>query len=198
MARSRFDKVSFFYDFVEKFLLKDYQGSLEIFDEHLTIQPHDVLLEIGGGTGLISKALKTKTKNITVIDLSRKMLWKVQDPALTVLQANGTHLPFHEKSVDIAYFVNTLHHIPKPDQKLVLQETFRVLKEPGTIFIIEVWYPDTFTVRLFTKFEDFLVGKADHISPEQLTTILQDIGFQNVKTFYPKKHSWKYVAMAMK
>ena len=41
MARSRFDKVSFFYDFVEKFLLKDYQGSLEIFDEHLTIQPHD-------------------------------------------------------------------------------------------------------------------------------------------------------------
>ena len=198
MTNVTFDKVSLLYDFVEKYLLRDYQGSLEILDKYLEIKNHDKLIDIGGGTGYIAKALRRKTDDVTIIDPARRMLQKVNDPSVFVIQAEGALLPFQYSLFDLGYFINTLHHIHESKQKQVLEETFRILKNQGRLFIIEVWHPDKFSVKLFTKFEDFTVGKAYHISPDKLTSLLQDVGFHDVTTFFPKKHNWKYVAMAIK
>ena len=66
MATMSFDKVSFLYDFVENHIFKDYPGSLDIIDAYLPLDKDDKIIDIGGGTGFISKAIFKKIKRLAL------------------------------------------------------------------------------------------------------------------------------------
>ncbi len=198
MKQVSFDRVSFCYDFIEKYILKDYQGSIYLMNNYLSLHKSFSVIDIGGGTGFFSKEIIEKVNKIVVVDPSYKMLKKIRNPNISMVQGDGGFLSVKNESFDLAIIVNVLHHVHKKDQKKVLAETFRVLKKKGSVFIIEVFFPMTFWNKLFCRFENFTVGKTYHLSAEMLKSYLKDVGFRKVTMTYPKDHSWKYVAVAMK
>ncbi len=200
MTRASFDKTAMLYNFVEKHVWEDYTSACDIIDEYLTLEPEEKIIDVGGGTGLIAKVLRSKKQNddIMVIDLSHSMLQKVKDPTVSVVQGDVTKFPLKDETFTLAILVNTVHHIDEAEQQIALREVFRILKKQGRLFIIEIWYPNTFLSNLFIKIEKILVGKTHHITADKMQIAIQDAGFHHVKVFFPKKYPSRYVTIAIK
>jgi len=200
MTRASFDKTAMLYNFVEKHVWEDYTSACDIIDEYLALEPEEKIIDVGGGTGLIAKVLRSKKQNddIMVIDLSRSMLQKVKDPTLSVVQGDVTAFPLKDETFTLAILVNTVHHIYETKQQAALQEVFRILKKQGRIFIIEISHPNTFFSNLFIKIEKILVGKTHHLTADRMQLTIQDAGFHELKVFFPKKYPSRYVTTAIK
>ncbi len=198
MTNLSFDRVSFFYDFIEKYILKDYQGSMDLINRYLSLNKNYRVIDVGGGTGFFSKAIIEKVSEAVVVDPSHKMLKKIRNPNISVIQGDGSFLSVKDETFDLALLVNVLHHIHRNKQKEFLAEAFRTLKKNGRLFIIEVFFPKTFFNRLFCTLENLAVGKTYHLPADKLESYLKDVGFTRVAMTYPKEHSWKYVALGTK
>lgn len=198
MTNLSFDRVSFFYDFIEKYILKDYQGSMDLTNRYLSLNKNYRVIDVGGGTGFFSQAIIEKVSEAVVVDPSYKMLKKIRNPNISVIQGDGSFLSVKDETFDLAVLVNVLHHIHRNKQKEVLAEVFRTLKKNGRLFIIEVFFPKTFFNRLFCTLENLAVGKTYHLPADKLKSYLKDVGFTRVAMTYPKEHSWKYVALGTK
>lgn len=200
MTRASFDKTAMLYNFVEKHIWEDYSSACFIINEYLTLEPEEKIIDVGGGTGLIGKVLRSKKQNddIMVIDLSRSMLQKVKDPTLSVVQGDVTAFPLKDETFTLAILVNTVHHIYETKQRVALREVFRILKKQGRIFIIEICHPNTFLSNLFIKIEKILVGKTHHLTADKMQLAIQDVGFHEIKVFFPKKYPYRYVTTAIK
>jgi len=200
MSRASFDKTAILYNFLEKYIWEDYTIICDIIDEYLTFQPEEKIIDVGGGTGLIAKVLRSKKQNddIMVIDLSRSMLQKVKDTTLSVVQGNVTTIPLRDETFTLAILINTIHHIDETKQQAVMREVFRILKKQGRIFIIEISHPNTFFSNLFIKIEKILVGKTYHLTTDKMQRITQEAGFHEIKVFSPKKYPYRYVTTAVK
>jgi ubiquinone/menaquinone biosynthesis C-methylase UbiE len=200
MSRASFDKISMLYNFVEKHIWEDYTSACDIINEYLNLEPEEKIIDVGGGTGLISKVLRSKKLNddIMVIDLSRSMLQKVKDPTLSIVQGDVTTFPLRDEVFTLAVLVNTIHHISEIKQQVVLQEIFRILKKQGRIFILEISHPNTFFSNLFIKTEKILVGKTYHLTADKMEHEVQNAGFHEIKVFFPKKYPYRYVTTAIK
>ena len=198
MTNVSFDRVSFFYDFVEKYILKDYQGSMDLINRYLSLDKNYRVIDVGGGTGFFSQEIIEKVSEAVVVDPSHKMLLKVKNPRISVIQGDGGFLSVKDESFDLAILVNVLHHIHRDEQKGILAEVLRVLKRNGRVFIIEVFFPKSFFNKLFCTLENITVGKTYHLSADELTSHLKDVGFTKVTMRYPEEHSWKYVALGTK
>lgn len=198
MTNLSFDRVSFFYDFIERYILKDYQGSMDLINRYSILNKNYRIIDVGGGTGFFSKAIIEKVSEAVVVDPSYKMLKKIRNPVISVIQGEGNFLSVKNEIFDLAVLVNVLHHINRNKQKEVLAEVFRILKKNGRVFIIEVFSPKMFFNKLFCALENLTVGKTYHISPDKLESHLKDVEFTEVTMVYPKEHSWKYVALGIK
>jgi ubiquinone/menaquinone biosynthesis C-methylase UbiE len=200
MTRASFDKTALLYNFVEKHIWEDYSSACNLINEYLTLGQHEIIIDVGGGTGLIAKVLRKMTyhSEIVVFDLSRGMLQKVHDPTLSLIQGDVTVFPLKNESFTLAIMINTIHHIPGTKQQLALQEVFRILKKQGRIFIIDIWFPNTFLSNVFVKMEKLLVGKTTHLTSEAMKQAVQDAGFRDINVFFSKKNQYRYVTIAKK
>jgi len=70
MKHVSFDRVSFCYDFIEKYILKDYQGSMDLMNRYLSLHKNFSVIDIGGGTGFFSKEIIEKINKVVVVDPS--------------------------------------------------------------------------------------------------------------------------------
>lgn len=90
------------------------------------------ILEIGCGTGRVSKIFATSGFHVTGIDPSRNMLDIVTNKSKSEgwnfngVEADARHLPFDNDSFDLVYCVNVLHLIK--DWHKALSEIIRVSK----------------------------------------------------------------------
>jgi ubiquinone/menaquinone biosynthesis C-methylase UbiE len=200
MTRASFDKTALLYDFVEKHIFADYSSACALINEYLTLDQYETIIDVGGGTGLIAKVLRrmTQESDIAIIDLSRSMLQKVGAPTLFVIQGDVTSFPLKNETFTLAIIINTIHHINEGKQQLALREVFRILKKQGRIFIIDIWFPNTFLSNLFVITEKLLVGKTSHLTPDAMKRMVQDIGFQDVDVFSTKKNQYRYITLAKK
>jgi ubiquinone/menaquinone biosynthesis C-methylase UbiE len=198
VARAPYDKIAFLYNFIVKNILKDYVSSLRLIDKHLVIEKNQKVLDIGGGTGLYATHLIDKVKTVTVVDLSFKMLKKINNLKILVLQADGSKLPIKDCIFDVAILIDVLHHINKNIQRQIISEVYRVLKKGGRIFVIEPFYKNDFKTRFFIKLEDLFSGKTYHINPGTIEVWLKELDFKNLKITYPIKQSCKFTIIAQK
>jgi len=200
MSRASFDKTALLYNFIEKHIWEDYSSACALIDEYLSLDRHETIIDVGGGTGLIAKELRkmTSDSDIIVIDLSRSMLQKVHDSTLSVIQSDATLVPLKDETCTLAILINTMHHIPEKKQQLALREVFRILKKQGRIFIIEIWYPNAFFLNLFVKIEKLIVGKTSHLTADVMRQVMQNVGFGDINVFFPKKYQYRYVTIAKK
>lgn len=94
--------------------------------------PRRRLLDVAGGTGIISAELAAEGFDVVVTDLSHGMLRLAQDrlPG-RVVQAAADMLPVRDRSCDVVTVVWLLHLLPIAKADRVLDEAVRVLRPGG-------------------------------------------------------------------
>jgi len=101
------------------------------------------ILEIGPGTGFIMEAVDRYLRErglaadtITGLDIAPNMLAKARErtggrPPFEFLRYDGIHVPIPDESVDLAYSVAALQHVPKLYVYHLFLELQRILKPGG-------------------------------------------------------------------
>jgi SAM-dependent methyltransferase len=92
-------------------------------------EPHERLLDIGGGTGIIAQAVQQHLPagRVTSIDVADRFI-----PGLSIetLTYDGETLPFTDSSFDAATLNNVLHHVPPAGRHRLMAEIRRVVRGP--------------------------------------------------------------------
>ena len=111
--------------------------------EKLGINPDQVVMDFGCGSGFFTIDLAKKSKTVIGVDLSPEMLKKAQNKAkkkhvenIRFLQSNGKNLQVEDGSVDLVLLVTVFHEVG--DTEAVLKEFERILKPFGRLAIVEV------------------------------------------------------------
>lgn len=94
------------------------------------------VLEIGCGDGRITSLIADKPKQLIAIEPDEKKIRVAREKVAGVDFRIGTgeHLEFPENYFDVVIFTLSLHH---QDSKAAIAEATRVLKDDGTILVIE-------------------------------------------------------------
>ena len=129
----------------QRAMLDDYLSRIEF-------APSARVLEIGCGTGAISRALVVHPSVADVVGIdpspvfvSRARSLASEQRNLSYEEGDGRALQFAPNEFDVIVLHTTLCHIPQPDR--VLAEGFRVLRAGGTLAICDGDYA-TITVAL--------------------------------------------------
>lgn len=94
------------------------------------------LLEIGIGTGVIAKAMRSRGFTVRGIDISHNMLERARDRVGNVIvRGDAMELPFATASLDQALSVWVLHVVG--DVATVMHEIARVLRPGGTYLVMD-------------------------------------------------------------
>lgn len=113
----------------------------------------DQILDIGCGTGAISKILKSQGFNITLTDIDYNQMCN-QYP---VIIYDGGKLPFKNKQFSVSLILTVLHHAK--DSGIVLDEAIRVTQ--NRIIVMEDIFTDLRS-RIITFIGDCLVNFEVH------------------------------------
>ena len=112
----------------DRFMRKDAAAYERLYELLCPVVRHKTVLELATGTGLIAKNIVNAAAHIEATDASPEMIieakrhFSVQDMF---------HLPYADKSFDVAIVSNALHIVPQPEKALV--EIRRVLKDDGVL-----------------------------------------------------------------
>jgi len=91
--------------------------------------PHERLLDVGGGTGIIAQCLADHFPacKVTAIDIADRF-----HPDLSVDHTvyDGEIVPFADQSFDAVTMNNVLHHVPRDRRAALLREIARVSRGP--------------------------------------------------------------------
>ena len=101
------------------------------------------LLEVGIGTGLISRPLLARSIPVTGVDISSKMMSHLLDHLSTeslqpdLILGDATRLPFRDGSFPAALTVHVLHLVSDP---LAALAEFRRVLSPGGVYLHKVLF----------------------------------------------------------
>jgi ubiquinone/menaquinone biosynthesis C-methylase UbiE len=123
------------------------QAMLRAYLSELDLPQGAKALEIGCGTGAVSRALvELLNLEVTGVDPSSVFLARARElgkhlPHLTFMKGDGRSLELDDASFDLAVFHTTLCHIPDPEAALF--ETLRVLRPDGWLAVFDGDYMTT-------------------------------------------------------
>jgi SAM-dependent methyltransferase len=106
------------------------------------LRDHDLgthALEVGPGPGLTTDVLRTRVPALTALEidpaLAAALRARTGDGNVTVVEGDGTAMPFPDATFTGAVSCTMLHHVPSPElQDRLLAEVRRVLR-PGAWFL---------------------------------------------------------------
>jgi len=139
--------------------------------DHLKLQPDELLLDVGGGTGRITKFASGSVKTVVVLDESEKMLRQAKSKdGLLSLCAASERIPFEDNSIDKLIMVDALHHVK--NQKQTIAELWRVLKPGGRLIIEE---PDIrhLSIKLLAIGEKLLLMRSHFLSAQKIEELFR-------------------------
>ena len=128
------------------------------------------ILDAGGGTGRVAKALEHLATVVVVADLSIGMLSQARRKGgLWPVCSEAESLPFPDESFERIVMVDSLHHVLSQEKSV--NELWRVLKSGGRIVIQE---PDIrkLSVKLVAFFEKIALMRSHFITPPKIIAML--------------------------
>ena len=129
-------------------LLRDYTNQARTYDETRGASPSVLgplrealrgapgrrLVDIGGGTGNYSLALREEGWEPLVVDREPAMLARAAAKGLETLEADAQRLPLPDESADAAMLVSMLHHVEDPPAAIA--EARRILRPSGKLVLM--------------------------------------------------------------
>ena len=103
-----------------------------------------IVLDIGGGTGLVSELYDAQTRYVCLdIDPVKLQGFTAKNPTGIGLLADAGNVPIADRSVDMVVCTNVTHHLTDELLDRMFAEAARILK-PGGKFILSdaLWAPD--------------------------------------------------------
>jgi demethylmenaquinone methyltransferase/2-methoxy-6-polyprenyl-1,4-benzoquinol methylase len=132
----------------------------------LKLQPEGCLLDLGGGTGRVSRHFTGMVKTIVVGDINVSMLGQAKRKSgLLPLCLDGAALPFGSQTIDTILVVDALHHFR--NRPRIIEEMIRVLKPSGRI-VFEEQDIRTVFIRLFSQFERLVGFHSSFLTPLEI------------------------------
>ena len=114
------------------------------------------VLDVATGTGSLAIALSATAKKVVAIDLSDKMLdvakKKRSNNKLSFLQMDACKMSFQDGAFDIVTISLGLHDMPLEVRTAVLEESKRVLKKEGKLYVLEYDVPQNKLLRWCSTF----------------------------------------------
>ena len=106
--------------------------------EELEIASHNIVLDVGCGTGLLFRHVAPKTEMVVGVDISHNLLVKAKSRAeqhaeVHIVQADADHLPFRTEAFSLVFAFTVLQNMPKPAE--TLQEIKRASKTDAFIVV---------------------------------------------------------------
>jgi demethylmenaquinone methyltransferase/2-methoxy-6-polyprenyl-1,4-benzoquinol methylase len=151
------------------------------------------LLDAGGGTGRVARALQGQAGRVVIADPSPGMLSRARAKGLTTVCAPGEAQPFADGSFARIIMMDTLHHVR--DQRQTARELVRLLQPGGRLVIVE---PDIrrFAVKLIALFEKLMLMRSHFLSAGQIAA--QFTGAEaTVSVEYEENTAWVLVQKAV-
>jgi len=184
VLRKRQDKMRSFFDSVAGRLGKDYvpgKSWKSLAEALLRLMPPLVIADLGAGEGAFALLLAERAKKVIAVDSSAKMIEVGREQALRHDVKNldfrlgdMEEIPIDDRSVDLVFFSQSLHHALHPE--CALKEAWRILVPGGRIVILDL---------VKHRFEEAREMYADEwlgFSESGLEAMLEKTGFLQVVT----------------
>ncbi|MCH2062898.1 MAG: metalloregulator ArsR/SmtB family transcription factor [Roseibacillus sp.] len=147
----------------------------------LKILNFNVVADLGAGEGTLSQLLAQRAQHVIAIDHSKKMvafgkkLARENDlPNLEYRLGDIESPPIDDKSVDLAFLSQALHHAANPAR--ALREVHRILKPRGRLVILDLLQHS------FDKARELYADTHLGFAEVEIADLLEDAGFKNVET----------------
>lgn len=110
-------------------------------------QADDLVVDLGAGTGLITLALASYVDSVAAVDISPKMLERLEWHAdadgvgnVRTVEGDLRSLPLEDCSATLAVSNYAFHHLEDPDKELALSEARRVLVPGGRLVVCDMMF----------------------------------------------------------
>jgi ubiquinone/menaquinone biosynthesis C-methylase UbiE len=107
----------------------------------------DLVVDLGAGTGLLALALAPHVQELVAVDISERMLERLDDAAATdgvhnveSLVADLRRLPLDDESATLVVSNYAFHHLDDPGKELALAEARRILRPGGRLVICDMMF----------------------------------------------------------
>jgi SAM-dependent methyltransferase len=166
-------------------LLRDYSRQARTYDETRAASPSVLgplrealdgapgrrLVDVGGGTGNYSLALREEGWRPLVVDRQPQMLARAAAKGLETLQADAQKLPLANESADAVMLVSMLHHVE--DQPAALGEARRILRPGGRLALMAFTRENVASLWLSDYFPSTRAWMAEsHLTLDELLALL--------------------------
>lgn len=106
--------------------------------EGISIKKHDIVLDVGCGTGLLFNHIASKAEILIGLDISRKTLLRANQRAknstnVQLILADADYLPLKNSVFDHVFAVTVIQNAPKPEK--TLNEIKRVAKKDAVVVV---------------------------------------------------------------
>jgi ubiquinone/menaquinone biosynthesis C-methylase UbiE len=110
-------------------------------------QTDDRVVDLGAGTGLVALALAPCVEEVVAIDISERMLERLEAQAaadgihnLRTLEADLRQLPLADESATLVVSNYAFHHLDDAGKELALSEARRVLRPGGRLVLCDMMF----------------------------------------------------------
>jgi ubiquinone/menaquinone biosynthesis C-methylase UbiE len=107
----------------------------------------DRVVDLGAGTGLLALALAPRVRELVAVDISERMLERLDDAAaadgvnnLEPLVADLRRLPLEDECATLVVSNYAFHHLDDPGKELALAEARRILRPGGRLVICDMMF----------------------------------------------------------
>lgn len=107
----------------------------------------DTVVDLGAGTGLLALALAPRVHELVAVDISQRMLDRLDDAAIAdglhnvdTVAADLRRLPLEDESATLVVSNYAFHHLDDVAKELALAEARRILRPGGRLVICDMMF----------------------------------------------------------